>query len=303
LICTEYSVKHKRTAGLLAGVLLLLYACPAPAQTRATAPTNGLNTTLATRLFEESAWQPCRIECERILLHQEQKNDLQSGLERIKLMRAVCGLRLGRKDAQTDLCRLAEQSNTKLPPDVRAMAGYELGRTLWLQGRSAEAIPILEKALNNAESNSLYNHIAATTYLLLRENRDLAGRHTVLDNILATTRPTWKAELFAECARPPSKEHKSLAAAPARWTIRFYQAQIGPAIGARCSLTPSCSHYAQQALHRHGIKGIGLIGDRLVREPGVVAAGEKPVIMHGKIRFSDPLSDHDRLLSDKKTGN
>jgi len=81
---------------------------------------------------------------------------------------------------------------------------------------------------------------------------------------------------------------------PAQAFISLYRTQISPAIGARCSLEPSCSEYFVQAVKKHGLLGAPLIADRFVREPDVFKAREKPIVMlDGRIRYADPVSDHD----------
>jgi len=81
---------------------------------------------------------------------------------------------------------------------------------------------------------------------------------------------------------------------PAQAFISLYRTQISPAIGARCSLEPSCSEYFVQAVKKHGLLGVPLIADRFVREPDVLKAKAKTVVMtDGRVRFADPVSDHD----------
>ena len=58
---------------------------------------------------------------------------------------------------------------------------------------------------------------------------------------------------------------------PARQAVAFYQRQIAPAIGDRCSLWPSCSAYAMEACAAHGALGLAIYADRAVREPDVAA--------------------------------
>ena len=83
-------------------------------------------------------------------------------------------------------------------------------------------------------------------------------------------------------------------ALPARTFITFYRTQVSPAIGARCSLEPSCSEYFVQAVRKHSLLGFPIIADRFFREPSVLAARAKPVVMpDGHIRYADPVSDHD----------
>ncbi len=35
--------------------------------------------------------------------------------------------------------------------------------------------------------------------------------------------------------------------------IRFYQVALSPLLGQKCRYTPTCSHYAKEALLKHGI--------------------------------------------------
>jgi putative membrane protein insertion efficiency factor len=48
--------------------------------------------------------------------------------------------------------------------------------------------------------------------------------------------------------------------------IRVYQWGISPLLGPRCRFTPSCSHYAAEALQKHGLfKGLWLAIRRIAR--------------------------------------
>lgn len=42
-------------------------------------------------------------------------------------------------------------------------------------------------------------------------------------------------------------------AIPFIWLVRFYQAAISPYLPASCRFTPTCSHYAIEALQKHGL--------------------------------------------------
>lgn len=51
-----------------------------------------------------------------------------------------------------------------------------------------------------------------------------------------------------------------------RFLIRAYQYTLSPLLGTRCRFAPSCSHYADEALARHGaLKGGALAARRLLR--------------------------------------
>ena len=48
--------------------------------------------------------------------------------------------------------------------------------------------------------------------------------------------------------------------------IKFYQYVISPAIGPKCRYTPTCSHYALEAINKYGVlKGIWLALKRIGR--------------------------------------
>ncbi len=85
----------------------------------------------------------------------------------------------------------------------------------------------------------------------------------------------------------------TLGGLPVRGMVGFYRVFIGPALGHRCSLAPSCSNYSLQAARERGWLGLPMTGDRLIREPSVIAAREKVVTdAEGRIRIADPVSDH-----------
>jgi hypothetical protein len=91
----------------------------------------------------------------------------------------------------------------------------------------------------------------------------------------------------------PAAVRSSVWLAPGRLVIRFYRRQIAPALGRRCSLNPSCSEYALQALRRHGLLALAMYADRGVREPSIVADAERVVFVNGLRKFADPLDAHD----------
>lgn len=94
-------------------------------------------------------------------------------------------------------------------------------------------------------------------------------------------------------SRAKTSQSWPLGAFPVRIMVGFYRAFVGPILGHRCILEPSCSRYSLQAARERGWLGLPMTGDRLIREPSVVAARERVVInSQGEIRIADPLSDH-----------
>lgn len=86
---------------------------------------------------------------------------------------------------------------------------------------------------------------------------------------------------------------KRAGAWPMQGLVAFYRSAIGPAIGNRCVLEPSCSRYSLEAARQHGWLSIPMTGDRLIREPSVVQEAARPVTdAQGRIRYADPVSDH-----------
>jgi uncharacterized protein len=60
--------------------------------------------------------------------------------------------------------------------------------------------------------------------------------------------------------------------------IKFYQWVISPWLGPKCRYTPTCSHYAEEALRKHGpIKGLWLAIKRIARCHPWGGSGYDPV--------------------------
>lgn len=65
---------------------------------------------------------------------------------------------------------------------------------------------------------------------------------------------------------------------PLVWTIRGYQRLISPLTPPMCRFTPTCSHYAVEALQVHGVvRGSMLATWRLMRCHPFNAGGHDPV--------------------------
>lgn len=60
--------------------------------------------------------------------------------------------------------------------------------------------------------------------------------------------------------------------------IRLYQRVLSPLLGPRCRFYPSCSHYALEAIERHGaLRGSWLAGRRIARCHPLNEGGLDPV--------------------------
>lgn len=77
--------------------------------------------------------------------------------------------------------------------------------------------------------------------------------------------------------------------------VRGYRLFLSPWLGSQCRFTPSCSHYALEALQRHGAaQGSVLTLQRLARCHPWCAGGHDPVPQQ-------PLRLFGRLLSSSET--
>ncbi len=237
---------------------------------------------LAAELFAEGDWHHCRIECERILSERPDRPAVQ-------LMRAQSLARLGLATPQT-FTPLLDQSG--VPRDILAAVHYELGLMAVSRHDWPEAFSRFETAFTTTGDPDAWARSGYYLHQLGRKRSLRQRRSAALQFQLRACRSLWTTEIRSTHRLTPPRLRRA-ATAPAVAVIRFYQRQIAPAIGSRCSLEPSCSRYAVAALHAHGWRGIPMLADRSVREPDVVAARQSPVMINGRPRFQDPISDHD----------
>jgi putative component of membrane protein insertase Oxa1/YidC/SpoIIIJ protein YidD len=243
---------------------------------------------LATELFAEGQWAPARVESLRA---QAEASAPEAG--RARLLAAVSALRLGqgRTEAKAELAALWQAEAADL--ETRCMAAYEFGLADWADGGKSNALAALKFTYLQTREPPLFWRSGCSLYFFLKADKTLRRQESATWQSLQSCRDAWPLEVWREC-RPRKKAGTSVAALPGKWIVQFYRSQIGPAIGSRCDLLPSCSEYFMQASHAHGLLGVPIMADRFIREPSVVSAAEKPVTMpDGHIRFADPVSDHD----------
>ena len=247
---------------------------------------SGATNTLWYRFFEEENWQSCRIECRRAVL--AGKNDPV-----IPLINAVAGIRMG-LDMDAELKNICTNSQT--PPGIVATAHYELACSQWQKSQMTPAFENFLQTFITTNTKELFLYSGCAMNILLKQNYSLAEEYPELMLQLESCSKMWTSSILKECRSIPDKNSRatsSFLTNTGKTLIQFYRSQIGSAIGSRCSLSPSCSEYAKQALYKHGALAIPMIADRLVREPSVVHAKENPVQIHGRRHYSDSLESHD----------
>ena len=273
----------RKIPGLAPGIFFFAWALAAAA---------GSSLDLAAELFGEGNWPAARTESLRVL----SVETAGPSAARAQLLAAVSALRLGagRQEAKAGLSVLWQDEAADL--ETRCMAAYEFGLAAWADGGHAAVLASLKFAYLNTRDPPLFWRAGCSLYFVLKADKHLRKLEDETWRSLQLCREAWPLEVWQEC-RPAGRAGPSLAALPARWIVSFYRAEIGPAIGSRCDLQPSCSQYFLEASRAHGLLGVPLMADRFVREPSVVAAKEKPVTLpDGRIRYADPVSGHDHWL-------
>ncbi len=273
--------------GLVPGIFFLLVTVATGA---------GISLQLAEELYSERQWEAARRESQRARMESTTASDL--GRARLLEARALLRMEPGRRQqAMAGLETLWQDPEAGM--NERCRAAYELG-VARRDDREPEAFEPLRFAFLHAGDPPLFWRAGCTLYFLMKAEKRLRREEAALWQSLQSCRDAWPLEVWREC-RPRKPRGTSWASRPGRGIVRFYRAAIGPAIGSRCDLQPSCSEYFLHASHAHGLLGIPIMADRFIREPSVVAAKEQPVVMpSGRIRYADPLSDHDFWLKGKK---
>lgn len=266
----------RRIPAVLAGILFIY----APSGLAAPQPP-----ALWASLFDEHAWAECRREALRAAPEDP----------RAAVMADICLLRLRAPEASGALGRLQSVAQDEQHP-AAPTAALEVGRHHLQHQRTVEAWPWFAQALVSTNDPDEFVEAGSALAWIGMRHRELLRSNPSLADQLASGRMLWTPDRLRAIA--PGSKSGGLFARLARWPARaivgLYRSAIRPAIGSRCNLEPGCSAYFLEASRRHGLTGIPMLADRLVREPGVNARGEYPVSMpSGTIRYADPIEDHD----------
>jgi len=257
-----------------------------------TAFSDSITLKLAEELFEEQQWSYARIEA----LRAQDSTTSPEATAKACLIEAIASLRLGTDTAQAQGTLGTLWNESSLDPQIRSLAAYEAGLRLWSDDHRTKAYHALKYAFLNARDIPLFWKSGCSLYFFFRQDRKLQKQEPTVWLALQSCRDVWPREVWLAC-RPKRAPRPSLASLPGRWIVGLYRSQIAPAIGSRCDLLPSCSEYFLQASRQHGLLGIPIVADRFIREPSVVKDAAQPVVQpNGRIRYADPLSDHDFWL-------
>jgi hypothetical protein len=227
---------------------------------------------------------------------------------------------------RTDQCEARDEA-------ARLARRAELVRELLEEGAAAEAIS--EAAALVAESPAATNALASTAAeralfsgtregvieafrttrdprvfrvagaaldLLFRADEDFRKASSSLATQVDMCSGSWTENDISDAktcvaAIAPAKQRRGPGAWLAAGVVGFYRLFVGPAIGDRCVLEPSCSRYYLEASRKHGILGVPMVTDRFVREPVESNSRRRIRMPDGSWRHPDPVSDHDWWFS------
>ena len=183
------------------------------------------------------------------------------------------------------------------PAATNALAGTSAERALFKGTREGIA-----EAFRTARDPRVFRVAGAALDILFRSDEDFRNANTALATQVEMCRGGWTKKDIADAkacvsAIAPKKQRRGPGAWLAAGVVGFYRFFVGPAIGDRCVLEPSCSRYYLEASRKHGILGVPMVTDRFVREP-VESNSDRLIRMpNGSWRHPDPVSDHDWWFS------
>jgi putative component of membrane protein insertase Oxa1/YidC/SpoIIIJ protein YidD len=252
---------------------------------------------LAAELFDEGQWAAARAESERVLM----ASPAAVEADRARLLAAVATLRLPPGDhepARGVLDALWISGTTAM--EIRCRAAYELALAR-LDVDARQACEALVFAYLNTREVGLFWQSGCALYFHLLDHRAMRRKNIQVWRTLQTCSSVWPADLVQAHRGREQARHPSWGSLPIRGLVALYRAQIAPAIGSRCELHPSCSAYALEAGRAHGLPGVAMMADRFIREPAVSGARQNPVVLPGgRIKYADPLSDHDFWMKEQR---
>ena len=170
---------------------------------------------------------------------------------------------------------------------------------LALQSGTREGIA---RAFQTARDPRVFRVAGAALALLFEKDAAYRAENASLAAQVDLCRDAWSDKDWADARACIVRTGKKAGPrGPGAWlaagVVGFYHLFVGPAIGSRCVLEPSCSQYFLEAGRKHGIVGVPMVADRFVREPVVSASDRWVRRPDGSWRHPDPVSDHDGWFS------
>ena len=183
------------------------------------------------------------------------------------------------------------------PAATNALSSSRAERALFDGTRAGVA-----EAFRTARDPRVFRVAGAALHILFHADDEFRRQNPSLAAQVELCRDSWSEKDLADArtcvgAIAPQRERRGPGAWLAAGVVGFYRTFVGPAIGNRCVLEPSCSRYYLEASRKHGVLGAPLVADRFVREPVESNSDRLIRLPNGSWRHSDPVSDHDWWLS------
>ena len=199
--------------------------------------------------------------------------------------------------AATEAISEAAALVAEAPAATNALSGTSAERALYSGTREGVA-----EAFRTARDPRVFRVAGAALDILFRSDEDFRNAHSALATQAEMCRGSWTEKDLADAkacvdAIALVKQRRGPGAWLAAGVVGFYRLFVGPAIGDRCVLEPSCSRYYLEASRKHGILGVPMVADRFVREPVESNSPRRIRMPDGSWRHPDPVSDHDEWLS------
>lgn len=245
---------------------------------------------LAWELYREANWPACSTEARRLLIANPAN----------ETSRFLIAASDARRNPSAKVCsNLLLIASTTSNPELCARASLEAARILLTGQSPASAWDSAAKAfLYATDPDTFLDSLAILEYLYRNTNRAPAMTPDLEQQYL-TCEPLLRH--LTEKLQPPRPDSlaRRIGTTPGRLIVAFYRSCIRPALGDRCSLSPSCSEYFLLSSRKHGLLGIPMIADRLVREPSVVSAARYPLVKDRHTVYDDPVEAHDFWMKDR----
>ncbi len=185
----------------------------------------------------------------------------------------------------------------EIPAATNALADTSAERALFCGTREGVA-----EAFRTARDPRVFRVAGAALDILFRSDEDFRNANTALATQVDMCRGSWTEKDLADAKAcvdtiASTKQRRGPGAWLAAGVVGFYRLFVGPAIGDRCVLEPSCSRYYLEASRKHGILGVPMVADRFVREPVESNSPRRIRMPDGSWRHPDPVSDHDWWFS------
>jgi len=175
-------------------------------------------------------------------------------------------------------------------------ASWQLTRDLYAEQdwhhAHIEAVRLKHQDGPHAKASAAIAHLAAL-HMQPDHTEHYEQLQTWLTQNTDNSKHDWvMTEIEQILSKAPSTDRTGITGFFARMLIGFYQTQIGPALGQRCAMYPSCSHYALEACRQYGLAGIPMTTDRIIRESDHIRHRINPIQKHGRELYYDPVKHH-----------